>query len=101
MRLYRARVDTVGVIFDGDEHFGEVQSVPIERDIEVAQQKYNLSHLSKKLKFDLVNVLLKHDSMFTHKPGFCAIGMHEIRLEQSHNPKRKAPYRLPERWIDK
>ena len=41
LRLYRAHVDT-GVIFEDDEHFRKVQSVPFERDIEIAQQKYNL-----------------------------------------------------------
>ena len=97
LQLYRVHIDKVGVIFEGDEHIGEVQSVPFERDIEIAQQKYNLSHLSEKQKFDPANVLLKHDSMFTNKPGLCVIGMHEIRLKQNYTSKRKVPYRLPER----
>ena len=76
LRLYKCQIATVGVIFDEEEQFGEIEYYPElekDRDNEKRIKELDLSHLGVNKADQLRKVLLKHTKVFDDKPGCCNI----------------------------
>src|SRR5206468_4180942 len=66
LRLYKCQIATVGVIFDEEEQFGEIEYYPElekDRDNEKRIKELDLSHLGVNKADQLRKVLLKHTKL--------------------------------------
>src|SRR3989442_10291776 len=100
LRLYKCQIETVGVIFDEEEQFGNIVHYPeVDKmnDNEKRIKDLDLSHLGLNKAEQLRRVLLKHTKVFDDKPGCCNILEHEINLIPGSIPPRSKAYRLPEK----
>ncbi|GFX04624.1 retrovirus-related Pol polyprotein from transposon 17.6 [Trichonephila clavipes] len=70
IREYRVRVQTVGVIYDIDDEFGEIYETPTvsaaEKNDE-ALDRVTLDYLSKKQQTQLKDLLHRHRTLFSEK----------------------------------
>jgi hypothetical protein len=97
LRKYISRVRTVGLIYEGEEDFGQVLYQPsddIGNDL-TKFQTLDLTHLDTGQQQQLFKVLVKHKEVFSDKPGLCSLVKHSIRLEGQVKPQRQKPYRIP------
>ena len=46
LRMFHARVDLVGVIFDNDNDFGQIHCMPSNDTVTETETKYGLKHLN-------------------------------------------------------
>ena len=99
LRLYIPRVASVGVVFDDEEDFGNLPYYPASNEIGQAidWKTVDLSHLEPDQQDQIRDLILKHKKVFSDKPGRCTVGCHCIELENGAKPKRKTPYRIPEK----
>ena len=98
LRLYIPRVQSVGVVFDDEEDFGDIPcySSVVENDADIDFSCIDLSHLDCRQQEQIKQLITKHKSVFSEKPGRCVVGEHKIELIQGFIPKKKPPYRVPE-----
>jgi hypothetical protein len=99
LRIFKQRINALGVVFEGDEDFGEIECAPSISDsqcIESNIQVWDLGHLSDEKKQLMGALLDKHHDVFSDKPGKCSVGQHTIRVQEGFVPKRMPPYRIPE-----
>ena len=96
LRLFHAKVASVGVIFESDETFGEIKCTPSSTDNN-DKLNFNLTQLSHEERCKMLTMLNRHKQVFSDKPGLCKIGVHEIKLKPGYVPKRKVAYRIPEK----
>ena len=93
--MFYARVDSVGVIFDNDNDFGQIHCMSSNDTVTETETKYDLKHLNDNQRLQMLTLLQKHEKIFNDKPGRSKIGIHEIKLKPNYTAKRKAPYRIP------
>ncbi|GFW40139.1 hypothetical protein TNCV_5118221 [Trichonephila clavipes] len=70
IREYRARVQTVGVVYDIDDEFGEIYetpTVPAAEKNDEALDRVTLDYLSKKQQTQLKDLLHRHRTLFSRK----------------------------------
>ena len=94
IRKFIPRVQSIGVIFDDEEDFGEIPCYPSLLDIETDMIDLNsvdLNHLNSVQKQQMLNLIVKHKNVFSDKPGKCTVGEHKIELLPGSSPKKKAP----------
>jgi hypothetical protein len=99
LRSYVARVQSVGVVFEGDDlEFGNIEVCPSDHErFEDVISKVDMSHLSKVQQREMSALLQKYNDIFSDKAGACNVTEHEINLIEGAVPKRQRPYRIPEK----
>ncbi|GBO13894.1 hypothetical protein AVEN_63638-1 [Araneus ventricosus] len=94
------RVNTVGVIFENEEKFGEI-TVP-EKDYLLPSQKLemdcevDLDHLNELQEEKIKELLMKHQGLFTGKLKKAKVEGHKIQLIPNMERKKPYVYRIPE-----
>lgn len=99
LRLYYARVGHVGVIFQEDEDFGEVNYAPRKGPnspggTNIAPKR--LAHLDENAREAVAKVLSKHKALFDGTSSKASVGEHRIKLEEGFHSKKAYPYCVPE-----
>ena len=99
LRRFIPRVSSVGVIFEDDTDFGQIEYCPAagESVRDDAFSAINLSHLSDTEQVELRGLLMKHRQVFNDKPGQCKVACHEVNLVEGFRPRSLRPYRIPEK----
>src|SRR6267154_4129203 len=90
----------MGVIFESDEDFGEIEFCPAVGKISDSEKEISnldLSYLSGERAVQLRALLMKHAVVFSDKPGCCKTFEREINLVEGFEPKTQRPYRIPEK----
>ena len=97
LQLFHAKVDSVGVIFESDETFGEIKCT-LSSNGNNDNSNFNLTYLRHGNQCIMLTILNKHKQAFSDniKPGLRKIGVHEIKLKPGYIQKKKA-YRIPEK----
>jgi len=97
-------VNSCAVIYDDDDDFGVVQTVPtnlqIPSEYELPSTKINydsIKHLSNNQQRELLDLLDQYPECFSDTPGFTDVVYHNVTLLDGFKPKRLAAYRVPER----
>ncbi|XP_077501465.1 uncharacterized protein LOC144112529 [Amblyomma americanum] len=99
LRPYYARVSHVGVVFDEDEEFGNVEYAPcaeagIQGQTPIEATK--MAHLKEEQRSEIAELFARYPEVFSETPGIAEVGTHRIVLEDGYRPKRAFPYRVPE-----
>ena len=104
LRAYHEQVNAVGLVFENDEEFWDLEYVPIKLDevTETLDEKFgklNLRHLNSDQRRDVLRILQKNKEVFSDRPGLCdpAIAKHVItvKMKEEDWPKQKKPYQVP------
>ncbi|XP_064483024.1 uncharacterized protein LOC135395866 [Ornithodoros turicata] len=96
LRPYMTRVNAVGVIFEEDEEFGSVSTLPQPTSGTAQKGVGNISsHLTAAQRSELENVISKFQEVFDDKPGKCKVGCHRIQLENGAKLGKAFPYKVP------
>ena len=104
LRKYQQRTNAVGIVYEADEEFGDLEYTPISSTTNPENnhgkfQEIDLSHLSEEQRKDILKILEKHHEVFSDKPGKCdsSIAEHVIKvnLRPDEWPKQSRPYRVP------
>ncbi|GBO08246.1 hypothetical protein AVEN_26544-1 [Araneus ventricosus] len=99
------RVNTVGVIFENEEEFGEI--IVAEKDYLLPSQKLemdseiDLGHLNELQREKIKELLIKHQGLFTGKLKKAKIEGHKIQLIPSMERKKPYIYRISEALKEK
>ncbi|GFW22454.1 retrovirus-related Pol polyprotein from transposon 412 [Trichonephila clavipes] len=99
IREYRARVQTVGVIYDIDDEFGEIYetpTVPAAKKNDEALDRVTLDYLSKKQQTQLKDLLHRHTTLFSGKIKRAKVGEHVIKLKNEEETMKPKTYKIPE-----
>ncbi|GFW95189.1 retrovirus-related Pol polyprotein from transposon opus [Trichonephila clavipes] len=99
IREYRARVQTVGVIHDIDDEFGEIYetpTVPTSEKNDEALDRVTLDYLSKKQQTQLKDLLHRHRTLFSGKIKRAKVGEHVIKLKNEEETMKPKTYKIPE-----
>jgi hypothetical protein len=94
------RTNTVGVVFEDDEDFGDISSCPVDNDkFHDELDKIDFSNLSDDRAHKLKQLIVSFSDIFSDKPGSCNTSEHEIRLTPDFPPKKQVPYRIPSNFV--
>ncbi|GFU02483.1 retrovirus-related Pol polyprotein from transposon 17.6 [Trichonephila clavipes] len=99
IREYRARVQTVGVIYDIDDEFGEIYETPTDPAAEKndeALDRVTLDSLSKKQQTQLKDLLHRHRTLFSGKIKRAEVGKHVIKLKNEEETMKLKTYKIRE-----
>ena len=105
LRPFHERVGAVGIVYETDEEFGEIEYTPLVS----AQSKregregwlktVNLEHLDKDQKKAISGILERHYEVYSDKPGLCnsKIARHKIMIATKPTdwPKQPKLHRVP------
>ncbi|GFX72940.1 retrovirus-related Pol polyprotein from transposon 297 [Trichonephila clavipes] len=99
IREYRVRVQTVRVVYDIDDEFGEIYETPTvlaaEKNDE-ALDRVTLDYLSKKQQTQLKDLLHQHRTLFSGKIKRAKVGEHVIKLKTEEETMKLKTYKIPE-----
>ena len=104
LRSFNPQVANIGVIFEGDEEFGEVDFYPNKPKENILQDDLDrfdaldLNHLSVTRQRQLRTLLRKFDRTFNDLPGVSSVGEHAINLVPDFKPKKLRAYRVPDKF---
>ena len=99
LRRYTSRVGCLGVVFDEDTDFGDLEHFPLDKEVfDDAIKGIDLSHLDDKKQVELRTLLNKYRELFSDKPGTCNVACHEINLHDNFVPKKQRAYRIPDKF---
>ncbi|GFX23136.1 retrovirus-related Pol polyprotein from transposon 297 [Trichonephila clavipes] len=101
IREYRARVQTVGVIYDDDDddEFGEIYetpTVPAAEKNDEALDRVTLDYLSKKQQTQLKDLLHRHRTLFSGKIKRAKVAEHVIKLKNEEETMKPKTNKIPE-----
>ncbi|GFW89273.1 retrovirus-related Pol polyprotein from transposon 17.6 [Trichonephila clavipes] len=98
IRKYHPRALAVGVIFEGDDEFGEIHPTPnLSRSTsEKVLHEINLNHLKESEREQVLAIVLKHQTLFTSDVKIAKVGTHRIRLKPNIERKKPFVYRIPQ-----
>ncbi|XP_042899321.2 uncharacterized protein [Parasteatoda tepidariorum] len=97
IRRFHARVNSIGVIFENEDEFGEIITVPETNIGKVMfDSRLDLEHLSDDQKRKLISLLGKHQELMTGKLKKANVEEHKIRLIPNNERKRPYIYRIPD-----
>ncbi|GFU27082.1 retrovirus-related Pol polyprotein from transposon 412 [Trichonephila clavipes] len=99
IRQYRVKVQTVGVIYDIDDEFGEIYetpTVPAAEKNDKALDRVTLDYLSKKQQTQLKDLLHRHRTLFSGKIKRAKVGEHVIKLKNEEETMKPKTYKIPE-----
>ena len=99
IREYRARIQTVGIVYDIDEEFGEIYETPtfpIERkDLEI-MERVNLDYLPTRQQNQLKDLLHRYETLFSGTIKRAKVGEHVIKLKSEEETMKPKTYKIPE-----
>lgn len=96
LRPYVSRVNAVGVIFEEDEEFGKITTVPQPVGSTAKRGILNISpNLTAIQQAQLKGIISEFDMVFDDKPGKCKVGCHRIQLEEGAKLGKSFPYKVP------
>ncbi|KAL3205014.1 hypothetical protein MRX96_011333 [Rhipicephalus microplus] len=105
LRPYQSRVMSVGVMFEENGDFGEVECAPQPRAMrseEVFPSRDMVAHLVERERGVIREVFERHVEQFGGGPTVAAVRPHEIRLQDGFVRTSPHPYRVPksyrQRW---
>ena len=99
LRRYTSRVSSLGVIFDDEAEFGNVETCPVDKELfDDEFGKVDLSHLTPPQQSQLRQLLFKYKDVFSDKPGTCNVACHEINLREDFVPRKQCAYRVPAKF---
>ncbi|GFU12221.1 retrovirus-related Pol polyprotein from transposon 17.6 [Trichonephila clavipes] len=104
IREYRARFQTVGVIYDIDDEFGEIYetpTVPAAEKNDEGLDRVTLDYLSKKQQTQLKDLLHRHRTLFSGKIKRAKVGEHMIKLKNEEETMKPKTYKIPENLREK
>ncbi|GFW11506.1 retrovirus-related Pol polyprotein from transposon 17.6 [Trichonephila clavipes] len=99
IREYRARVQTVGVVYDIEDEFGEIyetSTVPAAEKNDEALDRVTLEYLSKKQQTELKDHLHRYRTLFSGKIKRAKVGEHVIKLKTEEETMKHKTYQIPE-----
>jgi hypothetical protein len=103
LRIFLPQVANIGVIFEGDEEFGGVDSYPAVAELEPTDNNIDrfdgldLTHLSNLEQQQLRALLRRFDQTFNDRPGVSSVGEHAINLVPDFKPRKLRAYRVPDK----
>src|SRR3989442_1683551 len=100
LRKWTARTASIGIVYEGEDKFGDIETCPTKADITDSEQDINnldLSYLSESRGKQMRDLLLKYKDVFSNQPGTCNILEHKINLIDGYRPHFSKPYRVPEK----
>lgn len=95
LRSCHTRVTAVGVIFEGDQEFGDVPVIPSRTQVQATLHPDDIAHLECVQQKQLRDLITRHSRVFANKPGTCRVGVHRIKIKAGEQPRRAYPYRVP------
>ncbi|KAL1440873.1 hypothetical protein MTO96_009044, partial [Rhipicephalus appendiculatus] len=97
LRKYYVRVHNTAVVFETDEEFGQLETIPQRRaaDNGIFTVLRGSTHLSNTQAQELNEVVKKYENTFSEKPGISTVGKHRITLLPGTTPAKSYPYRVP------
>lgn len=97
LRPYVVRANNVGVIFETDDDFGEVWSLPCDKgkDRVFCKAVDANTQLTRAQGLELDDVVKEFGEIFSDEPGRCKVGSHSIRIQQGAKPAKSYPYKVP------
>ena len=103
LRKFVERVAAVGIVYETDEEFGDLEYIPSmlanEEEVDEKFKKLDLRHLTERQQEDILKIILKHKEVFSDQPGLCdpKIATHHIKVTANPRdwPKQSRPYRVP------
>lgn len=97
LRPYKCRVQGIGVAFQEDDDFGDIECTPRKvRGCQEAQLPYDqTAHLERDAHI-VRTVFDRHRQLFSPNTGIAKVGVHRVALDPGYVPKRAYPYRIPE-----
>jgi hypothetical protein len=103
LRKFVSRINTVGVIYEEDSDFGDLECCPYRDASQDAAkvvvsniETLDLNHLTQHQARQLKDLLIKHKNVFSDRPGTCDVVPHKIDLVEGFQPKALRPYKIPE-----
>jgi hypothetical protein len=100
LRPYVATVSSVGVIYDDDEDFGNIETYPLNAEVQSFEEnlsQVDVSHLSSGEKDKLLALLRRHQNVFNDKPGRSRLGAVALTTKPGFEFNHQKPYRVPEK----
>ena len=99
LRRYTSRIGCLGVVFDDDTDFGQIETCPTDKEVfDDSISKLDISHLQENQQMQLRNLLTKYREVFSDKPGQCKVACHEINLKEGFTPQKQRSYRIPDKF---
>ena len=103
LRKFVERVAAVGIVYEADEEFSDLEYIPYmpanEEEIDERFKKLNLRHLTEQQQKDILKIVQRHKNVFRDQPGLCKpeIATHQIKVtaNQKDWSKQPRPYRVP------
>ncbi|XP_042148780.1 uncharacterized protein LOC121837265 [Ixodes scapularis] len=95
LRAYHARVGAVGLIFEGDSDFGDIQTSPTQGERNHRIPLAALSHLKPSQRAEVVALVTRHGQVFGDRPGRCTVGMHKIKIKEGAAREPVHPDKVP------
>ena len=102
LRKYIQPIRTIGIIYEDDQEFGEIQHAPLESRIQVNEGLNQLletddwNNLSPNRKSELFEIIKKFQSVFDGELKRSRVGVHEIKLKPGGQRKQPHLYKVPE-----
>lgn len=97
MRPYYARVGHMGVIFQDDKDFGEVECAPLVDEAAYrGLPETSTEHLAPRKEREVREIFDRYPGLFSETPRKANVGEHTISLREGFLPKRSYRYRVPE-----
>src|SRR3989441_6220930 len=100
LRKWTARTASIGIVYEVEDEFGDIEACPTKAVITDSEQEINnldLSYLSESRGKQMIDLLLKYKDVFSNQPGTCNILEHKINLVDGYRPHFSKPYRVPEK----
>src|SRR5207247_366535 len=72
LRKWIARASSIGIVYEGEDEFGDVETCPTKADITDSEQEIknlDLSYLSEDRSKKMRDLLLKYKDVFSNQPG--------------------------------
>ena len=99
LRRFHCRSLVVGIMFDDEAEFGDVQYYDkVLDEFETQFDALDLGHLDTGQRVQLFDLLKRYERIFSDQPGSCKFEPVGVRLQQGVvRPKPQRMYRIPEK----
>lgn len=98
LRKYEIRVQTVGIVFEDDEEFGELYETPVPEEFENREKLRDLdfSYLEDHQQADLRSLMGRYKQLFSGNIRRTKMGKHSIKIKGEKEDIKPKSYRVPE-----
>lgn len=96
LRPYYVRASNVGVVFETDAEFGDIETAPhIEESAKAEKTDFQVTSLDAMQARQLKEVLVQFGDVFSDRPGKCIVGEHRVTLIPGTTRARPPMYKVP------